>query len=189
MPELALRCACGNVQGVAADVDPNAGTRLSCCCDDCQSFAHYLKRSRNVLDQYGGTDIFQMPVANLKLTHGLREVSCVRLSAKGLYRWYAKCCQTPIGNTLGPAAPFIGLIHSFIANVDAKDESLGKSRGYIQTKHAIESVPTEAMGSELKLIARSLVKMGLWKLRGLSKPSVFFDDDGSPIVTPEVLSN
>ena len=24
---------------------------------------------------------------------------------KGLYRWYATCCNTPVGNTLGPAVP------------------------------------------------------------------------------------
>jgi hypothetical protein len=34
----------------------------------------------------------------------------LRLTPNGLYRWYASCCKTPLGNTLGPAIPFVGIV-------------------------------------------------------------------------------
>ncbi len=47
--------------------------------------------------------------------------------AKGLMRWYASCCNTPIGNTMATSAmPFIGLIH---ACIDAPTGALGPIRG------------------------------------------------------------
>ena len=67
-----------------------------------------------MLDAAGGTDIFQMPTGRLKLTAGADALRCLRLSGKGILRWYADCCRTPIGNTVGPRVPVVGLIHSFM---------------------------------------------------------------------------
>ncbi len=116
MPEIKLKCSCGKVRGKTKNVNENSGTRIMCCCDDCQSFAQYLNQESSVLDQYGGTDIFQMPISNIKITEGIEQISSIRLSAKGMYRWYTKCCNTPIGNSMGPGVPFIGIIHNFMDN-------------------------------------------------------------------------
>jgi len=56
MPEITLQCACGEVRGKTANLNSTCGTRLVCCCRDCQSFAQYLQQEQTVLDQYGGTD-------------------------------------------------------------------------------------------------------------------------------------
>ncbi len=188
MAEIELKCSCGNVRGKAKNINKSSGTRIMCCCDDCQSFAQYLNQESSVLDQYGGTDIFQMPISNIKITEGIEQISCVRLSAKGLYRWYTKCCNTPIGNSMGPGVPFIGVIHNFMDNVSTRDEELGKNRGHIQIKFARQEVPTDLQGSSLKIILRSLFKLLVWKIKGLNKPSVFFDDNGKPITKPNILS-
>ena len=67
-----------------------------------------------MLDAASGTDIFQMPPGRVKLTAGMDAVRCLRLSSRGVYRWYTDCCRTPIGNTAGPRVPPIGLIHCFM---------------------------------------------------------------------------
>jgi hypothetical protein len=188
MPEIKLKCSCGKVKGKTKDVNERSGTRVGCCCDDCQSFAQHLNQESNVLDQYGGTDIFQMPICNIKITEGIEQISCVRLSAKGLYRWHTKCCNTPIGNSMGAGGAFIGVIHSFMDHASTRDEELGKNRGYIQTKFAKQEVPVELKGSPFKIILRSISKLIVWKVKGLNRPSVFFDDDGKSIAESNILN-
>ncbi|MEH6346015.1 MAG: DUF6151 family protein [Bermanella sp.] len=188
MPEIKLKCSCGKVKGKTKDVNESSGTRVVCCCDDCQSFAGYLNQESSVLDQYGGTDIFQMPISNIKIIEGIEQISSVRLSAKGMYRWHTRCCNTPIGNSMGAGVPFIGLIHNFMDNASARDEELGENRGHIQTKFARQEVPTDLKGSSFKIIFRSLSKLLVWKIKGLNKPSTFFDDNEKPIAKPNVLN-
>ena len=187
MPEIKLKCSCGKVKGNTKNINEGSGTRIVCCCDDCQSFAKYLNQESSVLNQYGGTDIFQMPISSIKITDGIEQISSVMLSAKGMYRWYAKCCNTSIGNSMGAEAPFIGVIHNFMDNTSTRDEDLGKDRGHIQTKFARQKVPNDLKGSTLKIIFRSLSKFIIWKIKGLNKPSVFFDSNGKPIATPTIL--
>ncbi len=188
MPEITLKCSCGTVKGKTKSVNGSSGTRITCCCDDCQSFAQYLKQESNVLDQYGGTDIFQMPISNIKITEGIEQISSVRLSAEGLYRWHTKCCNTPIGNSMGAGVPSIGVIHNFMDNASTRDEELGKNRGHIQTKFAYQEVPADLRGSTFKIVLRSLSKLIVWKIKGLNKPSAFFHDNGEPITKPNILN-
>jgi hypothetical protein len=110
MLKINLCCACGQVLGKTKDVNAQSGNRINCCCADCQKFAVFLKQEDRVLDQYGATDIFQRPIAHLYITQSNEHLACVRLSQKGINRWYARCCNTPIGDTLGEKAPFIGAL-------------------------------------------------------------------------------
>ena len=126
--DVPLRCRCGRVRGVASDVSPSSGFRFVCYCKDCQAFAHFLERP-DVLDPAGGTDIFQMPPACVKLTAGTETVRCLRLSDKGVLRWYTDCCRTPIGNTAAsPRFPVVAVVHSFMIHGGdgrSRDEVLG----------------------------------------------------------------
>lgn len=186
MPEINLKCACGTVQGKTAYVDKIIGNRMICCCDDCQSFAQYLKQEATVLDQYGGTDIFQLPITHLKITQGNDEVACVRLTAKGMFRWYAKCCNTPIANTMGANMPFIGLIHNFMDNSLTRDKDLGSARAYLQSKYARKEVD-KTTNAPFKTTLRMIFKIFIWKIKGLNTPSAFFDNKGKPIAKPIIL--
>lgn len=188
MPRIKLECSCGKVKGSTEEVNANSGTRIDCCCDDCQKFAHYLGQENSVLDQYGGTDIFQMPISHLKITEGNEHIACIRLSDKGLYRWYTQCCNTPIGNTMGAGVPFIGVVHNFMANASTRDEDLGKSRGHLVIKFARKEIPAKLLGSYPKVVLRIFSKLFVWKIRGLNKPSAFFDADGRAVATPKILS-
>jgi uncharacterized protein DUF6151 len=111
--DLPLRCRCGHVRGIASAVSSSTGGRVLCYCKDCQAFARFLERA-DVLDAAGGTDIFQMPPGRVNLTAGMDAVRCLRLSNRGVYRWYTDCCRTPIGNIAGPRVPLIGVIHCFM---------------------------------------------------------------------------
>jgi len=44
----------------------------------------FLGQEGKVLDQYGGTDILQIPVSHLTISEGKSEISCVRFSPKGM---------------------------------------------------------------------------------------------------------
>ena len=187
MTDVKLQCNCGAVKGVATGVSPSAGTRIVCHCRDCQQFAHYLDNGPNILDEFGGTDIYQIPIAYVKISNGVEHVRCVRLKPKGLFRWYTECCKTPLGNTMSAKSPFIGIIHNFMDDEGRRDENIGPIRGYT---FATESAPEDRRQSSLiKIIARVMYKMAIWKVRGLNKPSAFFDSSGSPIVKPTVLRN
>ncbi|WP_339721471.1 DUF6151 family protein [Marinomonas primoryensis] len=187
MSEVNLKCACGTVKGKTSAVSSKIGTRITCCCDDCQAFSQFLGQEGNVLDQYGGTDIFQIPVSYLTISEGKSEISCVRFSPKGMHRWYAKCCNTPIGNTFGAGGPFIGIIHSFMDKATTSEVDLGKNRGHILTKFAKTPVPENLKGSSLSINCRVVAKILSWKLKGLNKPSEFFNNNAEPICEPQIL--
>lgn len=192
--DLALRCRCGTVQGVARGITPSAGNHGVCYCDDCQAFAHFLGRAEDVLDASGGTDIFQMSPANLVFTAGVERLACIRLTSKGLLRWYAGCCNTPIGNTLPTGQiPFISLIRPFIAPPgDAcASVALGPVRARVFERFATGDrsvIPTG--GPPLwRVLLRVLRLMLTWRLRGDHRRSPLFDaTTGLPITAPRVLS-
>ncbi|HEY3517951.1 MAG TPA: DUF6151 family protein [Gammaproteobacteria bacterium] len=186
--ELPLRCRCGTVRGVARDFEPRKVNHCFCYCDDCQAFAHFLDRADGILDAHGGTEITQMSQANVDFTAGTDKIAAMRLTPNGLIRWYASCCGTPIGNTLGTSAmPFIGVIHAFI---DAPSATLGPIRGRGWAKSAKggrAAVPKEGL-PDVVMVARVLGKLLKWRLRGDHKRSALFDaPTGKPLVEPRVL--
>jgi Family of unknown function (DUF6151) len=186
--DLALRCRCGTVRGVARDVAPSTVNHCFCYCDDCQAFAHFLGRADDVLDAHGGTEITQMSQANVRFTEGVDMVAAMRLSAKGMIRWYASCCRTPIGNTMATTAlPFVGVVRAFI---DAPPAALGpiRGRGFAKSaKGGRAAVPNDGLAEPL-MVARVLAKVLRWRLRGDHKRSALLDGaTGKPVVEPRVL--
>lgn len=190
MQEVALQCQCGSVTGHTLPITANTGSRLVCHCDDCQAFAHFLKDDGRIMNEHGGIDVFQMPVSYVKITQGLEEVRCMKLTPKGSFRWFTECCKTPIGVTMGAGVPFIGLAHNFMHDAGCRDKNLGPVLGFIQTKFASTPLPASVKQSNfpIGLMMRSLFKVISWKLKGLNKPSPFFDNNGMPISTPLILN-
>lgn len=162
-------------------------------CDDCQTYAHYLGRSEEILDAHGGTEIFQMRPSQLRLTEGTDNLRCVRLSPKGLMRWYAGCCKTPVGNTLSSAkVPFVGVFHLFMHHEDggpSRDEILGPLRGKVQGRFSRGEMPADAhRTAPAGLILRAgWFLLGGW-IRGQQRPSPFFDAAGRCVVEPTILT-
>ena len=93
------------------------------------------------------------------------KIAAIRLTEKGLVRWYASCCNTPIGNTMAASGvPFIGVVGAFIA---APSAALGpiRGRGFAKSaKGGRDAVPKDGL-PDLVMVARVLVKLLRWRLR------------------------
>lgn len=110
-----------------------------CYCTDCRAFAHFLGKAPDVLDEQGGTEIVQVAQPRLRFIQGEDYLSAVRLSDKGMIRWYASCCGTPIGNTLAnPKVSFIGLIHTCLDRA-RMNQDFGTSVAVVNTDTALGS--------------------------------------------------
>jgi hypothetical protein len=184
-----FRCRCGEVRGMVADASARTVNRVVCYCDDCQAFLHRLGRA-DLLDAHGGSDIVQVAPSSLTFVQGQDRIAGLRLTPKGLYRWYATCCNTPVGNTLTPAVPFVGIIASdFDQGAQRADEVFGPPTGAIQGKHAVGEPPPGSKGIRLSLLFRAVGKVLGWRVRGKAWPHPFFTRERQePVYPVNVLS-
>lgn len=182
-----ISCSCGKLKG-RLEQTQNVNRGL-CYCADCQAFARFLKRDTEILDESGGTDIVQTVPKNLSFTEGLEHLACMRLSPKGLLRWYAACCNTPIGNTPPNfKLSFVGVIHNCLAaDPISLDQAFGPKRMQLNTESALGQPKPKSFGllHAIPRIAGMLIKA---RLDGSYKRTPFFTDSGEPIVPARVLS-
>ena len=156
-------------------------------------FAQFLGQADDVLNAKGGTDIFQLSPARVSLTQGHEHLACMRLTPKGLRRWYASCCNTPIGNTLANAKPpFLGLIHNFTDHTGegrSRDATAGPVRAHVNGRVGFAGDDGQPLGflSKTGMLWHSVkLLFGSW-IRREHRPSEFFDDGGAPRVSATVL--
>lgn len=186
MTDIKMKCHCGAVKAEASNLTHAETNHAICYCNDCQAFANVLGQGANTLDEYGGTEIFQIPPSHMRFTAGTDQVRCMRVTEKGPHRWYAACCKTPIGNTAGAGLAFVGVIHDFIEKAD-DDITNGPVNIHVYDKYALKPLPKERLKKRATFWA--MVKFALlltkWRLQGKQKPSPFYDDEGNPISKPE----
>lgn len=187
--QVELRCRCGGMRAVVTAVSPRTVNRVVCYCDDCQAFAHQLGRA-DLLNAKGGSDIVQIAPSTLSFVQGQNRIAGVRLTPKGLYRWYASCCNTPVGNTLSATVPFVGIVaQTFEGGTPGVDEVAGPPIGAILGKYAVGEPPAGSTGLNLSLILRAIGKVLGWWLRGKTWPHPFFKrETREPIYPVTVLS-
>ena len=182
-----LQCRCGTLRGVVSH--PEKAIRGECYCKDCQAFARFLKTD-GILDEMGGTDVVATHPSHVSFTHGLDALACMSLSPKGLLRWYASCCNTPIGNTpRNFKVSHVGLIHTCLENpARTLESSFGPVRMRAGTKNTngrAKSMPFGTVVSILR-IASSLLRA---RVSGRYKATPFFDPaTGTPVASPKVLT-
>jgi hypothetical protein len=181
MSEVAtISCRCGGVSGRVTGASPRAANRIVCYCDDCQAFLHCLDRA-DLLDPHGGTDIVQIAPACVAFDRGIEHIAGLRLTPKGLYRWYAACCNTPLGNTLSPAIPFVGIVAQTFEDAN---RYFGKPIGAILGKFAVGTPPAGSTRLNLPLLARAIRMIIGWRLRGKAWPHPFFDRQSRKPIRP-----
>jgi len=186
--EIELSCRCGSVRGRVSAAPADVINRAVCYCEDCQAFAHWLQR-RDLLNAHGGSDIAQVAPAAVRFENGQDRIRCVRLTEKGLFRWYASCCNTPVGNTLKPAIPFVGiLVHTFAGGPAAADTTLGPSRGTFRGERATGELPKQELGFPVGVILRALARVLMVRLRGRGWPNPFFGREGQPLYAVQILT-
>ena len=186
---VALECSCGSVRG---ELNVNHGSffHVQCLCCDCQKYASHLNQEK-LLDEYGGTDLFQTYPAYMKITDGLDNIACVQLKEKGLYRWYAACCNMPVANTMSSAkVPFVGVPIAFLKfdNEQVKVNTIGSVSMKAFGKYAIGEMPSDAHPKfPISYMPKILGFMAKGLITNKNTPSPFFNEQ-EPIAKPKVLS-
>lgn len=182
-----ISCSCGKLKGTLERTQRE--NRGICYCADCQAFARFLK-SQQILDAHGGTDVVQTLPKHVSFTDGIEHLACIRLTEKGLLRWYASCCNSPIGNTAATRTmSFVGLVHNCLeSGPHSLDEAFGPIRMQVNCQSALGEPKPKSFGllPALARIAGMLLKA---RLDGSYKRTPFFiPGSNTPIVRPKVLS-
>lgn len=186
MADIKLSCLCGMLKGVLHHASPSAGNHVICYCKDCRKFCTLLG-AEDALDEYGGTEIYQVPIGHVEFTDGKGMLRCHRLTEKGAYRWYAGCCKTPIGNTGPSFLPMMGVIHACMRSKD-RDTAIGPIQFDANRQSALKPLPAERQrGNNPTFLFKFLSQMLYWKMTR-SKPNPVFDTSGNPISVPTVGS-
>lgn len=184
-----ITCECGRVQGALGE---KAGVNHCVCyCSDCQAFARFLEREVEILDERGGTEVLQTSPHNVTFIEGIDYLACMRLTPNGLLRWYAKCCNTPVGNTPSRLKmPFVSLVHNCLQPASGSlDEVFGPVRTHAFTTHA-RGEPKPRSAGIAEAVIRAVWELLKARVTGRYKRNPFFRaDTGAPIVEPTVLDS
>jgi hypothetical protein len=183
-----LRCSCGALSGAVEH--ERLASHSICYCEDCQAFARFLGREAELLDMQGGCENIQVLPKDVRFHEGMQHLACMRLSENGLLRWYAACCNTPIGNTPATSRlPFVGLSR---ACLESSAPTVAKSFGPVRF-----CAFTNAARGTPKPKAFGMAGFALWLVRnrlrarfaGGFRENPFFDTTSDrPVVDPKVLS-
>lgn len=186
MGDVAFSCSCGTVRGHLVDLDRKAGSRITCYCKDCQTAAQALGRGE-LLNERGGAELYQTTPVHVRIEQGEAHVACLRLSPRGLMRWYADCCNTPLFNTLAhDKLCFVGvLVHTVAPEARAP-------LGPLTAQTFTESATDEGASVRKYGFARTgfnIMRRHLRaKLSGSASMAPFFDKDGHPMREARILS-
>lgn len=183
-----LRCDCGALAGTVEH--ERLATHSVCYCKDCQAFARFLGRGAELLDAQGGCENIQVLPRDVRFQEGVQHLACIRLSETGLLRWYAACCNTPIGNTPPTSKlPFVGLARRCLEYSSAPvANAFGPVRFCAFTSGAQGAPKPRSFG---------VAGFAFWLLRnrfraritGGFRDNPFFDTASDrPIVAPKVLA-
>lgn len=180
-----IQCQCGLVRGEIRGTGPHS--RVRCYCADCRAFARYLGQASTTLDSQGGSEVLQLAQHRVHWLQGQEQLACLRLSPKGLLRWYCRCCNTPIGNMLAePKMAFIGLLSSCLDKTQLAHD-FGEAVADANTETAFGEPKPQQRGVA-GVILRFVWLVLLARLTGRWRQSPFFQADGSLLVTPTVLT-
>lgn len=182
-----LQCRCGTVKGYV--IRPGRAHRAICYCRDCQAFARFLEQADAVLDEHGGTGIVATLPKHVHFSQGLEALACMSLSDHGMLRWYANCCNTPVGNTPRDfKTPYVGLIDSCLeSSSPSLQESFGPVRMVLNTKSAKGCVKSMPISNLVAMVGLMKSVVGA-RLNGTYKRNPFFAESGAPLSDPRVLT-
>ena len=161
-----------------------------CHCRDCRAYAHHLGQPSHVLDTTSGTEFIAAPSPDVTFTAVGQNLACLSLTEKGLLRWYAKCCNTPIANTARDwKLPYVGLAHACLAaGPDSVASSFPPIQMHLNVQEARGAPPAMGLRKFFALLG-FVPRMLATKATGGYRHTPFFDQNGAPRVAVEVLSD
>lgn len=186
-----IQCSCGTFKGVVHNMTPKETNHVVCACNGCQTYARTLQREEEMLDEHDGTTVFQCSPAKFEFIEGEENLALLQQTPNGSFRWYAKCCNTPIVNTLPTGSmPFMA-IHPMSVDTSLLEHPLGTYIGPLRAR-VNKSFPRKqakelraTYGALFGMLARFAPMFFGWKLRGDHKKSPLFDSQTlQPIRTP-----
>lgn len=178
--KISLRCRCGGVQG---DVDcRRAYGHAVCYCRDCQAFARFLGNPDKILNGNNGTEILAILPAAVHFSEGKENLAVMRLSDKGLMRWYARCCRTPIGNTpADPKIAYVGLIATCLPELG---DRVGQPKIALNTDSAKGTVKATPVATFFGVV-RIMKHVTGARLSGKFRDNPFFSlPSREPVIAP-----
>jgi hypothetical protein len=182
-----LQCRCGVLRGQV--VPSRTAIRARCYCRDCRAFARFLGAD-GLIDAAGGTEIVATLPRQVRFTAGADALACLSLSPRGIYRWYAGCCNTPIGNTpRNPKIAYVGLVALGLSGTGpSMTDSFGPLRMAVNTASASKPVRATPLATALGMagLAGAMVAA---RLSGAYRDNPFFQPGTATPVRPvRVLS-
>jgi hypothetical protein len=164
-----LRCRCGSLSGRVDFAKPSR-VRVVCHCGDCRRYARQLGSD-------AATEIVQVAPDQVTFEAGAEQLRCLRLTDRGLTRWFSACCKTPLANTSRYAwMPFVGLMRVVVNGAD--EGLLGEAR-HVNGPH-----PTPWL-----TLLRSLRFLLAGFILRRQRPNPFFDAQGAPIALPASMGD
>lgn len=181
-----LHCQCGHVPGQVKQLEKS--TRVVCYCKDCQAFAHYLGKADSLLDAQGGCDILVSHPQQIAFTSGADAIACMSLSGNGMLRWFARCCNTPIGNTSrNNKLAYVGLSTACLDDAGTLEHAVGPVRMRSYTQYAKGKVTASGL-TALPVMLGFGVSLLRSRLDGSYRHNPFFKGEtAEPVVLPTVL--
>ena len=179
MPDLPFSCTCGKLHGHVDVPSPRAGNHVICHCPDCRAAAIHLGQPDPAPD---GVEIWQTAPEHLHITAGFEHLALMQLSPKGLYRWYAACCDAPLFTSLRkPRLAFIGITADRLENTDLLGPLIGRA--------FMKGTDGKYRHEGFNKIGLRIVQMILSaNLSGRWRKTPLFDDQGQPVVEPKPLT-
>jgi hypothetical protein len=179
-----IRCQCGAFRG---EVGSGASViHAVCYCKDCRAYAIHLGKPDRVLDAMGGTEVVATQARHVSFTHGAGDLACLSLGPKGVLRWYARCCHTPIANTPRDwRLPYVGFVHSSLAK--PLETSFPPVQMHVNTRSA-KGKPPAMIGSEALALLGFLPRLIAGRLTGSYRRTPFFSGNGVPVVSVQLLT-
>ncbi|MBF9030790.1 hypothetical protein HKCCE3408_10340 [Rhodobacterales bacterium HKCCE3408] len=172
-------CRCGKLR---LRVEIKGGKRGICYCRDCQAFARHVSGGVT-LNAAGGTDLYPTLPERIEIVAGAEHLALLRLSPKGMFRWYAGCCGTPLANGLPDAGfPFASLHVAGFADTSR----LPPVTAHLNVGGA--TGPVAEKPSAAYVWAFPILTNAIWaRLRGRHRRTPFFRN-GQPVAEPYVLT-
>ena len=187
--DLSFACECGAVSGTLLGAGPDQGDHVICHCTDCQDLTHYLGHAGRVLDDHGGTSLYQSRCARMRIDTGRDRLACIHMTDKPTLRWYASCCGMPLFNSYANGR--IPYITTQVAACDpsARAALLGPPLGHLFTQDGIgdtSALPKMSMG---RLMRRFFPRMVRDMISGDRRRCALFDAATlAPIAPPRRLT-
>ncbi|WP_306045596.1 DUF6151 family protein [Nioella sp. MMSF_3534] len=173
--DIPFACRCGTVTGILHDVRPQEGTHVVCHCNSC---ARAMRLSGLGDSAAGGVDLWQTTPDRIEIATGADRLIPVQLSPKGLFRWTAQCCDTPMINTFGsPALPFAGILTGNLSDPAPLGPVI--AHGFVTGPNGKQRHQNGG-----RVIWRFVKRTVAAKLGRRGRQTPFFNADGSPINAP-----